>query len=476
MIHSQTNAKDNVNKFYRIQVLVGPNNDCKTWTRWGRVGEVGQSMVLGDGSLANAKKHFEKKFKDKSGLLWTERMESPKPGKYVFIERSYEPESDDENKPLKSRVDERKPPPCTLDPAVQDLMQLIFNQKYFAATMSDMNYDDKKMPLGKLSQATILRGFGVLKSLSAMIEDSGSAPGSTSVDSLSDMFYSIIPHRFGNRTIRPPVINNMAMVKQEIELLETLADMKSASDIMKPEIDELNRVHPLDRQFRGLGMDEMMPLDPKGNEYQLLETYLMTTRGQTHVANYNVETIFRIERHGERGRFDESVFAGPTRDRRLLWHGSRATNFGGILSQGLRIAPPEAPATGYMFGKGIYLADMSSKSANYCCPYISDGTALLLLCEAELGKPMRELTSHDYNAAENAKNDGCWSTFGKGQTGPSLWTDASCLHPSLKGVKMPATDRTPPGPTGVCSTLYYNEYICYDVSQVRLRYLFRVKM
>jgi poly [ADP-ribose] polymerase len=36
------------------------------------------------------------------------------------------------------------------------------------------------------------------------------------------------------------------------------------------------------------------------------------------------------------------------------------------LSQGLRIAPPEAPVTGYMFGKGIYFADMVSKSANYC--------------------------------------------------------------------------------------------------------------
>jgi len=30
-------------------------------------------------------------------------------------------------------------------------------------------------------------------------------------------------------------------------------------------------------------------------------------------------------------------------NRMLLWHGSRATNYAGILSQGLRIAPPEAP-------------------------------------------------------------------------------------------------------------------------------------
>ena len=41
--------------------------------------------------------------------------------------------------------------------------------------------------------------------------------------------------------------------------------------------------------------------------------------------------------------------------RQLLWHGSRLTNFVGILSQGLRIAPPEAPVTGYMFGKGYPL-------------------------------------------------------------------------------------------------------------------------
>ncbi|KAJ0024801.1 hypothetical protein Pint_07069 [Pistacia integerrima] len=34
--------------------------------------------------------------------------------------------------------------------------------------------------------------------------------------------------------------------------------------------------------------------------------------------------------------------------RMLLWHGSWLTNFVGILSQGPRIAHPEAPATGYM--------------------------------------------------------------------------------------------------------------------------------
>lgn len=117
-------------------------------------------------------------------------------------------------------------------------------------------------------------------------------------------------------------------------------------------------------------------------------------------------------------------------------HGSRATNYGGILGQGLRIAPPEAPVNGYMFDKGIYLADMSSKSANYCCPYNSGGQALLLLCEAELGNPMQVLTDSSYNAATTAAQQGMISTWGQGLVAPKGLKDAGSLHPSLAGTKM----------------------------------------
>eukprot|EP00667_Euglena_gracilis_P029709 EG_transcript_39729 len=68
--------------------------------------------------------------------------------------------------------------------------------------------------------------------------------------------------------------------------------------------------------------------------------------------------------------------------------GSRLTNFMGILSQGLRIAPPEAPATGYMFGKGVYFADMVTKSANYCHANKKDNVALMLLADVALGTPL----------------------------------------------------------------------------------------
>ena len=50
---------------------------------------------------------------------------------------------------------------------------------------------------------------------------------------------------------------------------------------------------------------------------------------------------------------------------------------------------------GYMFGKGVYFADMVSKSANYCCTTRSNNTGLLLLCDVALGD-MYERTQADY--------------------------------------------------------------------------------
>lgn len=217
-------------------------------------------------------------------------------------------------------------------------------------------------------------------------------------------------------------------------------------------------------------------MDRKSSEFQELENYLQNSRGETHSMQYKVINIFRIERQGENDRFNSSPYANiPNSDRRLLWHGSRSTNFGGILSQGLRIAPPEAPVNGYMFGKGVYLADTSSKSANYCCPYNSGGMGLLLLCDAELGSPMLELIHSNYDAGSVAHKAGKIATLGKGSNVPGGWKDAGCLNPALQGVKMP-DPAVGSSKNADSHCLYYNEYIVYDVAQIRQRYLFQVKM
>jgi poly [ADP-ribose] polymerase len=371
-------------------------------------------------------------------------MSDPKPGKYAYLERSYEdssdedePESGDATKDGKTKTERSGPPPSKLEPATQELMKLIFNQDYFNQAMLEMNYDAEKLPLGKLSKTTINRGYQALKDLSEVMDDPALAasrynmPFAAANEHLSNLYYSLIPHAFGRN--RPPVINDNVMLKREIELLESLSDMKDAAQILKVKDDD--EINLLDKHFQGLGLEEMTPLASTSAEFTELKNYLCQSVGATHGTNYHVQDIFRIERQGELQRFTNE-FGDVPQDRRLLWHGSRCTNFAGILSQGLRIAPPEAPVSGYMFGKGIYLADMSSKSANYCASYSSNGHALLLLCEAELGKPIQTLTDADYEAGEKAKKQGMLSTWGQGSTGPKAWKDAGCVHPSLNGVQM----------------------------------------
>jgi hypothetical protein len=46
-----------------------------------------------------------------------------------------------------------------------------------------------------------------------------------------------------------------------------------------------------------------------------------------------------------------------------------------------------------MFGKGVYFADMVSKSANYCCTSPRDPIGVLLLCEVNTCKPCEALIS-----------------------------------------------------------------------------------
>ena len=492
---NQTNAGNNNNKFYRIQVLRQSNGNFVTWTRWGRVGERGQSAQIVGPGLVRAISQFEDKFKSKSGLKWEDRSDNPKPNKYAYVERNYDDDDDDQDdnsadaktagaESKANEEDEVKPAECTLLPPVQKLMELIFNKKLFAATMTSLNYDANKLPLGKLSKTTISRGFQTLKDLSALFDDPSTAVAThgyaydAAVERLSNLFYSVIPHAFGRN--RPPILQTFAMLKKEIELLESLSDMKDAELLMKADRGKSTEdvsVHPADKHYRGLNMEEMTPLDRASTEFAELASYLTDTRGSTHYLNYKIEDIFRIQRHGEKDRFDSCPLDSKAgADTRLLWHGSRVTNYGGILGQGLRIAPPEAPVTGYMFGKGIYLADMSSKSAGYCNANVSNGTGLLLLCEAKLGSPMQKLTNAEYNAGDMAKDKGMYTTLGQGQTGPLKWKDAGVVNKDLAGVQIPDVS-TPPGQTDVAGAcLLYNEYIVYDVSQVRLRYLFRVKI
>jgi poly [ADP-ribose] polymerase len=144
-----------------------------------------------------------------------------------------------------------------------------------------------------------------MQALAAVILDTSTATADIIANNrqkieISNSYFSQIPHNFGR--LHPQPITNEQQLKREIELLDSLSDMKIAEDIIKEAESRSGNsddLHPLDRQYAGLGMSEMTPLDRKSTEFIELEAYLQGTRGRTHRIKYEVEDIFRIERSGE---------------------------------------------------------------------------------------------------------------------------------------------------------------------------------
>ncbi len=74
----------------------------------------------------------------------------------------------------------------------------------------------------------------------------------------------------------------------------------------------------------------MMPMDSNEKMFAIIENYLNKNHAPTH-SNYSLKLleVYEVEKANEKAQFVE------TNNKMLLWHGSRLTNWAGILSQGL---------------------------------------------------------------------------------------------------------------------------------------------
>ena len=159
-------------QFYRLQLLHNEKDDNYfVHTRWGRVGEFGQVKAMGPmDDLEDALKEYEKKFKDKSGNKWDDRSEPAKKGKYTFLERNYEDDEDEAEDQVKKEDADDDQADSKLPRQTQRLMELIFNQNHFNAVLESIGYNANKLPLGKLSKATLKQGFEHLHELASLIK------------------------------------------------------------------------------------------------------------------------------------------------------------------------------------------------------------------------------------------------------------------------------------------------------------------
>lgn len=463
---NQTNIGHNNNKFYVIQLLT-KGGKFYAWTRWGRVGETGQSALVGPTDFSGALKAFQAKFKDKTKNNWEDRSKfKPVAGRYTLIEvdRSADVSKAQEIEAKLKGIDAsaaklqtataKKFKPCSLHSAIEGFISLIFDHDMMKEAMASFDIDVKKMPLGQLSQAQVKKGFEVLEALGDAIK----AGKRKDIMEITSRFYTVIPHAFGRRT--PPLIDSAELLQKKMDMLNVLTDIEIAVNMDAPvkTVEEDLLPHPADDHYAKLEA-KIEYVDPTSKEFDFIQKYIEAT-----ASSYNKPKLinaFRLDRKGEADRFKAH---DEIEHRKLLWHGTNVAVVAAICKTGLRIMPH----SGGRVGKGIYLASENGKSINYMG--WAGRTGVMFLAEAALGKE-HSITMDDSSLVKAPA--GYDSIVARGQKEPDPKDEITW---EFDGKKVIVPQGKPiPQSKYAKSNFDQSEYLLYKESQVRLRYALQVQ-
>jgi ankyrin repeat protein/predicted DNA-binding WGR domain protein len=422
------------NNFYVMQVIHDKLKDLFIlWNKWGRIGTVGQYQQTPFNTAAEACTEFEKIFRAKTGNTWANRDNFEKKHKKYNLVKF---------QPVKHNVrDLLEPftlsvaPASALPDSIKSTMTVISNLKRYKQAVRSIGIDTDVMPLNRLTKDALFKARDILLAIKEKVDElqqlqeKGVVNQDTAttiherIAVLTNEFYELIPHTaYTNGRIES--ISDERAVKVKLAMVNNLIDLEVASKIFLGALSQQQKMNPLDYVYKALNLD-MEELGKESPEFKILLKYARNT--DKNAGSQAIDKIYRIQRKGEAERITKWK---ETPNHFLLWHGSKVVNFVGIMSQGLRIAPPEAEGTGALFGRGIYFADAFSKSYNYT-DFSEDGYGFMMLCEVALGK-MKQYIQGPEEELESAPA-GFDSVQGLGSTGPNF--EQSLVLPN--GVTVP---------------------------------------
>ena len=226
-----------------------------------------------------------------------------------------------------------------------------------------------------LSEEQLLKGSDILYQLSK-------TPSVSLLESYFNYVPTVLPRKINPNTELKRVLNNLQEEQDRIESLintvksnKILVDGGSLFDQLGASLEEIE-LEPLETWLKNT--------NPHGLRFSLKEAYNVNTLKETH-------DVSGVE----------------------LFHATKRENVKPILMTGL--VCPKYPSNGRMFGQGIYLADMCSKSLNYT---EGRGEIYLFTVKADLGNPYKTTKTVDWDSppngydslvAEKGTIQGAWS-------------------------------------------------------------------
>ena len=390
-----TDIKTNRNKYYAIE-LHSNKNKYRVFTHYGRTDDLDSNPNAGArenrycSSLSEAEALYTKIYNEKTSTRKGYKelsLASSKIGSHKSVGQS---SGEIDAKTLKKLADKQpthSAPIISLPTQVQEIVKLLYNEATNALTSTinaSITANGIETPLGVLTIGQIEKGQAVLDQLAEAFGKS--KKDQDLLTQLSGDFYTVIPHRFGRsrEAALAAVISSAEKINEKQDTLQLMRDMLNVNGktnvLVNPEIES---------KYKALNcnIDTVSP----GIFKEIKETIEKSVKKYSKV---NVKNVWKIERPPEHKAFNKDVG-----NHKLLFHGSAAKNWVGILSRGLLL--PKIVVTlgvhrtdaGWL-GSGIYFGDAACTSMAYAAPS-KHGTRFMTVATVALGK-MKDFSKITY--------------------------------------------------------------------------------
>jgi hypothetical protein len=325
-------------------------------------------------------------------------------------------------------------------------------------------------PFGMISNEQLKSGMEYLLEFKSVLELDKKNTGKI-LKEMSHHFFTLIPIE------SPFVINTIEQIQQIIIAIETMMNTNLLNEMQKKN----TAMHPTDAVYSDLGV-KLEIISEDTYEYIVINKYLESSNKflqdifekkiDFNLVGYWNHYTYKLL---QVAKIDTPKIESKTKNM-LLIHGTPNRNIISILKNGLKINPGgNVYITGRLFGDGLYFADTFIKSCKYTDGWYNnwyrdddDDHICLFLVEVAVDNLAR-YTKCPFDAGSRFKvPTGHKSVMGVGK-----------ITPDMKQVKKMGNCIVPVGAMIPSSTpdayLNYNEYVVYNESDVRLRYIVTLK-
>lgn len=385
-----TDIINNNNKYYNLEVQVAKSGESRIFTQYGRVGGTAAKEYRVTDSQSQAESESDKiiKSKTKKGYVEVKLVRADVGSEVGKSKVEANTMTIEAAKKAGVKVQEEDESASKLHSEVKDLVRT-----WFGVTQEfiELNLDTKKCPLGQLSLDQITKGKDILEEARKIVH--AKKPDVLELNSLTNQYYSNIPHNFGYARINADVLrlDGDDKIDKAFDILDVFNDAKAVQSV-------ISKKSAVDSQYATLNA-ELEWLDTADPTWRWLDTMLHETRAGNHsfLGKLKTHKIYKVRRNNEDKHFlknaeeiaaecgkhsPSSVYSNLVKSRPDVpkelqelykkanicpgWHGTRRANMIGITTKGLLIRPSGVTHAGSMYGDGIYWATNSTKSINYC--------------------------------------------------------------------------------------------------------------